>query len=141
MRNHRFHPVLCWVLFIWFGTSSTLLARGVVVCQDGRTGARIEWACDQNNSGECVTVCDGDSGEDDPGLPQPCQDTSIPGDESIAKVPPRPTSDGNVPIPVMVATLVLGTDAPERARAVWPGSEPQRPPDALRHIRTVVLLM
>ena len=140
MQRSRPNPFIAWFCLIWFGLTNTLLAGGMVVCNDGHGGSRIEWGCDRNTSGECLTSCGSETG-DDPGDPHPCQDTPIDTGEQVTKAPPRPTSDLVISVPMMVAVSVLWLDVPAPARVGWVASEPERPPDALKHIRTVVLLV
>lgn len=139
MHRSRFHPAIAWLCLIWFGLTSTLLSGGMVVCQDGHGGSRVEWGCDRNIGGECLTSCGGETG-DDPGDSHPCQDTPLDAGEQVSKAPPRSTSVLTIPVPVMAA-LVLGLDPPTPARVGWTSSAIERPPDALKRIRTVVLLV
>lgn len=140
MRRSRFHPVLTWLCLIWFGLTSTLLTGGMVVCRDGHGGTRVEWGCDQNGTGECLTSC-GSETEGDSGIPHPCQDTPIEGEQQVTKAAPRTTSDLSKTVAVTVAALVLWLDPPTPTNVAWSWSGPDRPPDLLRHIRTVVLLV
>jgi len=139
MRRSRSHPAIAWLCLIWFGLTNTLFSGGMVVCQDGHGGSRVEWGCDRNSSGGCLTTCGIETG-DDPCDPHPCQDTPIDAGEQVTKAPPRLTSDLAILVPVM-AVLALWLDPPTPANVGWIGFEPERPPDALKHIRTVVLLM
>lgn len=141
MRKGPSHPLIAWLFLIWFGLSNTVFAGGLVVCHDGHGGSRIEWACDRNATGECVTSCGDEGVEEDGSVPHPCQDTPLPSDPQIAKAPPRSAPELSISIPVMLAVLVFWADAPEPTAVVLSGSEPQRPPDALKFIRTVVLLV
>ena len=141
MRRSRFHPVIAWLFLIWFGVSNTAFASGLVVCHDGHGGSRIEWACDRNATGECVSICGDEGAEEDGSVPHPCQDTPLPSDPQVTKAPPRAPTEVSTPLPVMVAVLVFWADVPQPATVVLSGSEPQRPPDALKCIRTVVLLV
>lgn len=140
MLRGRFHPAFAWLFLIWFGLYNTVLASGLVACHDGHRGTRIEWGCDRNASGECSTSC-GDDTTDDSGSPDPCQDTPIQDDHPITKAPPRPTGKVSVPLTATVAVLVLWAPVSPRTGIAWASAEPERPPDALRHIRTVLLLV
>jgi len=141
MRQRRFHPAITWLFLICFGASNTLLAGGMVLCQDGHGGSRIEWGCDRNATGECITSCGGESADEEGSVPHPCQDTPIQDNEQITKAPPRLAGEVTIHAPVMVAVLVFWAEMPEPTRIVWTTSEPDRPPDALRHIRTIVLIV
>lgn len=141
MRQRRFHPVISWLFLIWFGLTSTVLASGLVVCQDGHGGSRIEWVCDRNPTGECVTSCGDDGAEEDGSVPHPCQDTPLPSDPQVTKAPSRSAAEVSILVPLMVAVLVSFAPEPVLTAVVLSGSEPQRPPDALKCIRTVVLLV
>jgi len=141
MQQRRPHPVLSWLCLIWFGLTNTVFAGGVTVCNDGHGGSWIEWGgCDRNADGECLVSCSGES-DDDLGVPHPCEDTPIPGQEQITKPPPRSVSDTAIPIAVLVAALVLWADTPLATQVAWTTSKPERPPDVLRYVRTVVLLV
>lgn len=141
MTKRRSHPLVAWLCLIWFGLTNTVFAGGMMLCNDGHGGSRIEWGgCEQNADGECLVSCARES-EDEPDAPHPCQDTPIPGQEQITKAPPRSASDTVIPVPVLVAVIVLWADAPVATQVAWATSEPERPPDVLRHIRTVVLLV
>jgi hypothetical protein len=143
MSRRLSHPVFAWLCLIWFGLTNTAFAGGMMVCNDGHGGSRVEWSgCERNADGECVVSCGSDP-DGDPGVPHPCEDTPIPGQEQIIKAPPRSAGETSVPVPVLMAVLVLGgwADPPLAAQAAWTAFEPDRPPDILRHIRTVVLLV
>jgi hypothetical protein len=139
MQRRRFHSALVTFCLVWFGLTNTLFAAGMVVCSDGHGGSRIEWGCDQNTSGECLTSCVSETGHD-PGDPHPCEDTPLDIGEHATKAPPRSTSDPAFPAPA-IAPLLLWLDPPTPASVGWVDVELQHPPDALEHIRTIVLLV
>ena len=138
MKRGSFHHWVSWLVLLWFGVSSAVLTGGVVVCRDAHGGVRIEWGCERTAAGQCVVKCD-EEPLDEPGLPLPCQDTPIAGDELAATALPRST--GNVTAPVLLAAPVLdpwmhSALGPIPARA---HEAPDRPPDSLARLRTVVL--
>lgn len=141
MRRIRSHPLIAWLFLIWFGLSNTVFAGGLVVCHDGHGGSRIEWGCDRNATAECMTSCGSDSADEDRNAPHPCQDTPLGDNQQITKAPSRSAQDVTVLISVAVAALVLWADVQQPTSVVWSGPEPQRSSDALRCIRTVVLLV
>ncbi|MGD9690390.1 MAG: hypothetical protein AB7K52_13770 [Phycisphaerales bacterium] len=140
MPRRRSNPGLIWLCLIWFTLTSSLCTGKMVICQDSLGGSRIEWGCGRSTSGECLTSCESESG-DKPGDLQPCQDTPISTGEQFAKALPRPLSDLANPVPEMVAISNLWLDLSVPVRVGWVPSEPERPPDALKHIRTIVLLV
>lgn len=142
MRRGRPHRFLAWLCLIWFGLTNTAFAGGLAVCQDGHGGTRLEWGCDRNASGECLTSCAGET-DDDPGDPHPCQDTPIEGDQEITTALPRAASDLATAVPLMVAATLSWFDSqfPAATKIARTACQPDRPPDSLRDIRTVVLLV
>ena len=62
-------------------------------------------------------------------------------DLQVTKAPPRSADELGMPTLLVVAALVLWADVTSATRCEWSVSEPQRPPDALKCIRTVVLLV
>jgi hypothetical protein len=143
MPRSRSNPALAWLCLIWFGLSNTLLASGLVACRDGHGGVRFEWGCSRNASGECVESCGAGVGEsgDDTGQPHPCDDTPIKGDHQVTKAPPRATNDVPVPVPMLLAVIAMRIDMPTPAQVVWDRARPQRPPDTLERLRSVILLV
>lgn len=144
MLRGRVHPVMALLCLICFGLTNTLLAGGMVVCRDAHGGLRIEWGCGRNSSGECVTSCEGVDGEssDDLGDPHPCQDIPVESGRQIVKAPPRGHDSVLILAPVPVAVLAPGDEGPRPIKARFGARcEYERPPDALRHVRTVVLLV
>jgi hypothetical protein len=139
MRRSRLHSALACSCLIWFGLINTLFAAGMVVCRDGHGGSRVEWGCDRNTSDECLTSCISETG-DDPGDPHPCQDTPLDVGEQLAKPLPRSMSGPAVPAPVM-APLLRWPDPSTPVSVGWIDDEIRRPPDALKHIRTILLLV
>lgn len=140
MRRRPFHPLIAWLLLLSFGLSNTLLAGGLVVCHDGHGGTRIERGCDRNSSGECLGSC-GDEAEEEEVPAHPCQDTLIPADHQVSKAPPRSKGDVTVEAQVLVAVLSFRRDVVQLSKSLVPDSGPDRPPDELRFIRTVILLV
>ena len=141
MQSRRFHPLIAWLCLIWFGLTNTVLAGGIVVCRDGHGGMSIEWGCDRNTQGECLTSCGGEADNDDSTAPHPCEDTPVPSDLQITKAPPRAASELTVPVPFLVAVLIDWADVAEPIATTSESSQPERPPDVLKHLRTVVLLV
>ncbi len=140
MRRNRFNHTLAWFCLIWFGLTSTAFAGGLVRCQDGHGGTRYELGCDRNTGGECLTSCGGEA-SDDSGLPHPCEDTPVESDQELTQPPPRSTTDLTVGLPPAVAALAFWTEPPTLTRAAWTRAGPDRSPSALRHIRSVILLV
>ena len=139
MTRTRLTPLFAWLCLMWFGLSNTLFTGGIVVCRDGHGGTRIEWGCNRNASDECATSCG--SEESEPGsIPaHPCDDTPLKGDHELSKAPPRITGDFYVA--AIPAALTTGVDA-----SLWPAAapehaRPQRPPDTLQRLRSVILLV
>lgn len=141
MQSRRAHPLIAWLCLIWFGLTNTVLAGGMVVCRDGHGGMSIEWGCDRNTQGECLTSCGGEADNDDSTAPHPCEDTPVPSDLQITKAPPRAASELTVPVPFLVAVLIAWADVAQPIATTSESSQPERPPDVLKHLRTVVLLV
>jgi len=143
MLHNRFNPGLAWLCLIWFALTNTLFAGGMVVCRDGHGGSRIEWGCTQNASGECATSCGSefDGSGDDNGPAHPCDDTPIEGDHQISKAPPRTATDAPVPVLVRLAVIAMHIDVPLPTLVAWDRARPQRPPDTLERLRSVILLV
>lgn len=142
MRHTRFNFAISWLCLIWFGLTSTLFTGGLVVCSDDDGGARIEWGCVRGADGECATSCRSDVGEDDRGgRPEPCHDTPIQGDHQVVKAPPRPTGDLPVLAPTIFAAVAMFMDPPPPAPLAWDRARPQRPPDTLQRLRSVILVV
>lgn len=143
MTRNRFNPAVAWLCLIWFGLTNTLFASGMVVCRDGHGGARVEWGCSRNESGECVTSCGLGVGEsdDDGGQPHPCDDTPVKSDHEVTKAPSRTMIDVPVSVPVLLAVIAMHIEVPLPAQVVWDRARPQRPPDTLQRLRSVILLV
>lgn len=143
MTRNSLNPALAWLCLIWFGLTNTLFASGMVVCRDGHGGSRIEWACSQNANGECITSCgsDAESPGDDHGPAHPCDDTPVKGGHKVTKAPPRTTNDAPVLVLVILAVIPMHTDVPPPVRVTWDRDRPQRPPDTLQRLRSVILVV
>ncbi|MBX3356969.1 MAG: hypothetical protein KF745_00935 [Phycisphaeraceae bacterium] len=134
--------LVTWLCLAWFGLAGTVLAGGVVVCRDGSGVLRLEWMCERNTHGGCLAAC-GDEADDDHDSPTPvpCDDTPVRGEVQITKAPARAELELAAPLPVAVVVDPWGERLSAFAVAVRVISEPERPPDPIRHIRTVVLLV
>ncbi len=143
MTRDRFYPALAWLCLIWFGLANTLLAGGMVVCRDGHGDSRVEWGCSRNDSGECAISCGSDFDEPghDEGPAHPCDDTPINGEYQVTNAPPRTMSDVPGPVPVHVAVIAMHMEVPLPAQVAWDRARPQRPPDTLQRLRSVILLV
>lgn len=142
MQSRRFHPLIAWLCLIWFGLTNTVLAGGIVVCRDGHGGIAIEWGCDRSAQDECLNACGDAPEEDHLPVPHPCEDTPLASDLQVTKAPARATGELTVQIPVLVAVLVVWADVPQPLATMWGCSNKlERPPDVLKHIRTVVLVV
>lgn len=139
----RFQPLVAWLVLIWFGMSNSALMGGLVVCQDAHGGSRVEWRCERNSLGECLTGCadDSDGSDADTTSPRSCQDTPVPSDQQVTKATTCAVGDLAVPSFVNPAFVELWDDVPGPMVVASATSDPERPPDELRHIRTVVLLV
>ncbi len=137
------HPLTTWLCLIWFGLANTVLAGGMVVCRDGHGGISIEWGCERNDLGECTTANADEERPVDPVSPRPCEDTPVPSELQLSKAPSRATGELTDTNPALVATLVGWASVPQTfAATVGLGRFiPDRPPDVLKHIRSVVFLV
>ena len=138
MKPRRSNPFIVWFCLIWFGLTNTVLAGGLVVCNDGHGDSRIEWGCGKSVSGECLTSCSEEPG-DEPA--HPCQDTPINGDAQVTPAPPRSIDIGSVVLPEILAACVFWTADFQPKSFLCKTPEPEGPPDTLRRIRTIVLLV
>lgn len=141
MRRIRFHPLIAWLVLIGFGVTNTLLAGGIVICRDGHGKLQVEWGCDRSATGECISSCGTEIANESSPAPHPCQDSPIQGEEQITGARPRLIGEVSIAAPLPAAALTLWTGMPGLDRPNWIRSDPERPPDALRHIRTVVLIV
>lgn len=142
MRRIRFNPLIAWLCLISFGLTNTLLAGGLAICRDAHGGSRIEWGCSRNTSGECVSSCGGGVGcdlPDDRGAPHPCVDTPLVGVPQVLKAQPREVNA--VSTAALMAEPSLCFDTRERISRLWSRTEPDRPPDVLKRIRAIVLVV
>jgi hypothetical protein len=138
MMRGRIHPFLAWLCLICFGLANTAFAGGVV-CNDGHGGSRIEWGgCEQNADGECAVSCANEPG--DAGASAPCEDTLLACVEQI-RSGSRVTGEMVMPAATFAALPVKWGQAPAVTRLAWRTSDPERPPDVLRHVRSIVLLV
>lgn len=140
MRTTRFQLWVTWLCLIAFGASNTLLRSGLVVCSD-HEGQRIEWGCDRNEAGECLS-----SGDSRPAThsddSKPCDDDALPSDTA-----PAPTaSRGNhvpppdlLPVPLMIADFGFG-NPPSSLRAISVAGGDRHPYPAVM-LRCVVLIV
>lgn len=141
MQSGRIHRIVASLYLIWFGLSYTLAAGGMVICRDGHGESRIEWRCERAPDGECLTSCGDDSDHEDSGTPHPCEDSQISEDQQVGRRPARFTSEVELSLPVFETPVASRADDVEPASRVWTSCEPQRPPDSLVHIRTIVLVV
>jgi hypothetical protein len=142
MPSRGFHLLATWLCLFWLGLGNTVLASGIVICRDGHGDVSLEWGCDRNPQGECQTACEGEDVPCDPVDPaHPCQDTPIPSGLHIAKAPPRTGGEPMISFPVLVAVLFVWAEPPRTLITTWDRSPSERPPDVLKHIRSVVLLV
>lgn len=142
MRRSRSNPLVAWLCLISFGLTNTLLAGGLAICRDAHGGLRIEWGCSRNVSGECVSSCGGGVGSDSPddrGAPHPCDDTPLEGVPQLVKAQPREVNA--VLTAALVAVPSLWVDTGEQTCRLWSRTGPDRPPDVLKRIRVIVLLV
>lgn len=144
MTSRYSNPVLAWLCLVSFVLTNTLLASGLVVCRDGHGSTRVEWGCNQNSNGECVTSCgsDADLPDEDHGPTHPCDDTPIKGGHLMTKAPSSNTTKaGAAGVPVCQTAAVVLIDAAARPPTPKEKAAPQRPPDTLLHLRTVILIV
>lgn len=142
MKIRRFDPLIAWLILIWFGLTNTVLSGGFVVCRDGHGGVAIEWGCDRNAEGGCATACGDPITEEQIPLPYPCEDTPVAGESQVTHAPPRSAAELSSMIPALVAVLVVWADVSEpEATMCGCADTAGRPPDALTHFRTVVLVV
>lgn len=142
MRRIRSNPLIAWLCLFSFGLTNTLLASGLAICRDAHGGLRIEWGCSRNTSGECITSCGGGVGSDSPddrGAPHPCDDKPLEGAPEVVKAQPREVNA--VSTTALAAVPSLWVDTREQISRLWSRVEPERPPDVLRRIRAIVLIV
>ncbi len=149
MRFRRFHHPVAWFCLIWFGLANTLMASGVVVCQDGHGDSRVEWGCSQNDRGECASRC-GDasepeqSGSCDQDESRPCRDVPVEMDGQVQRHRTDAAAKDVQVFPVAVPAVVLPWGVGEPPAGVWGTRRfitAEHPPDTLRCLRSVVLLV
>lgn len=141
MLNRRVHPLIAWLCLIWFGLTNTIHAGGLAICRDGHGGVSIEWGCDRNAHGECVNVCGDEVRAHDPATSHPCEDTPVLSELQFVKAASRATTELRVPVPVLLAVLFPRAESSRPAVARPDSSSPERPPDELKHIRSVILVV
>lgn len=141
MLHSRFQPLIAWLCLACFGPGSLLLTGGVVLCRDGQGGSRIEWGCDRTSGGNCLQGA-AESPDDDGDVPHGCQDTPVQPGAQSARTAPRSTGElACIPVPTPAAPAQLEPCPPDHPRDRWTSLTSARPPDALVHLRTVVLLV
>lgn len=138
MKHPFAHPVIVWLCLIWFGLANSVFAGSVVICNDGHGVSRIEWGCNRTDSGECASACAEEHAEEDPAAPHPCEDTPVASELPVTKSPRRGSVETIVAVPVVMAEPVHWVVLPAPSRLIFVSSGPDRPPDRLKHIRTVV---
>jgi hypothetical protein len=139
MPRARLHPLVTWFCLIWFGLLHSALAAGLVVCRDGSGGASIEWGCERDSAGQCVTNAPADEREPSDN-PQPCQDQPIVCDQQLAKAP-RVEAQLPAPLPALILLVIPWAPPVALAQPRGPCDGPPRPPDILGAIRTFVLVV
>lgn len=140
MSRRRFESVTAWLCLIVFGLSHVLSVSGLVVCRDAHGGVRIEIACAKNATGECITSC-GDEVDSTQDEQHPCNDTPVQAEGTVAKIVPRVTLDSGIPIQLPCLLPAFVAVAPPRSLVLWACATPERPPDALKLVRSVILLV
>lgn len=141
MCRNRIQPLFAWLFLLYFGLGNTLFAGGMVVCKTGDGAIRLEWGCERDGAGGCASGVDGGSTDEEPGDPEPCQDTPVAEGLRLAKAPPRAETGQRAADAMDVAVIVVRVEPPVRVRAAWIIPGPDRPPDAIAYIRTVVLIV
>lgn len=111
-----------------------------MLCRDGHGGVRIEIGCGKNATGECFTSC-GEETDEHQDEQHPCDDTPIKFEGGVAKVSLRMTLDTSVTAQLPCALPTFFLEAPASSPVRWTWTTPDRPPDMLRHVRSVVILI
>lgn len=135
MRVTQVHPVIAWFLLALLGLVTACPMGGVVLCHDGHGGVSLEWGCERTAGGACVETC-GDRSWAGAEHEHPCEDVPIGGEAQDSKLPVR-QAWGWVP-PTAAVSLVVWESIGPAAQGREGVSAPPRPPDRLRHIRSVV---
>jgi hypothetical protein len=139
MLPTRLHGLIAWFCLLWFGLVNTAFAGGgLVVCHDALGGSRVEWGCSRTDAGECQVA---QNTADERGLPGPCRDTPIQSEGHLAKAPPRTTCEATALAPVFVPVLLRWDEPRPFLKSAWLRPAPERPPDPLGRLRTIILLV
>ncbi|CAN5824229.1 hypothetical protein BH11PLA1_BH11PLA1_00590 [soil metagenome] len=140
--------ILCLVAF---GLGQTLFAFMGVLCTDASGQSRIEYACIKTGEGRCLVSCtngasaliEDDHDEDSSAPPEPCEDQPLSQQFNAAKIVPQGISFDTVLATFVVAVLCDTWSSP-LAESVWSGRatlDPERPPDSLARLRTIILIV
>lgn len=131
-----------WLCLLAIAIGSLLSRAGVVVCSDGTGGSRVEWGCDRNERGECVTDCGPAEQHDDGEAPHPCDDRTAFPDQGglhqsgIAKADLTPPMLAIAELPARPFAVPPGL----MLRSSCPPTDP-RPPDAVALLRSIIILV
>lgn len=141
MNAVRLRYILAWTCLIAFGLNCTVFTGGLVVCSDHR-GAHLEFGCERDGNGMCVSSCSDSSDDDHPDQPnRPCDDTLLQGDQYVPRVAASqivlPISAFLYDVQSLHASELF---APTFIR-VRRSTARDRPPDSVNRLRTVVLLV
>ena len=142
MRCPPVHPLTLWLSLIAFLISSTVVRTGLVVCDDGHGNSRLEWRCERNVRGECLTTCDDSGSNDDDGAPHPCDDK--PAAPDIVKASPASSTQVEWPAVAAPAALTVLEELPVPQPGLVCGQTDwarAHPPDHLALLRCVILLV
>jgi hypothetical protein len=142
-RMHRrpLQTVLAWLCLSAFWLSHTVIAGNLVVCRDMHGGSRVEWGCGKSASGECRPPSAQGEHSDERAEPGPCEDIPVQAELQIAKTLSRSTDQLIASALTLVAVRTPDLFPFRTAAHITPVVAPDRPPDALCRIRTVVLLV
>ena len=141
MRRPLSQTLFAWLCLIGFGLCGAFVQSGVTVCSDGHGGSRLEWGCDRNDDGECVTSCGESSASDErhEGMPHPCDDRPLKQDQTFAQRGVRQIELPGPTAPVAIPDWFWsGTPAPVARRLPPPRAHP---PDTVAVLRCVILVI
>lgn len=145
MRRTPIQLVTVWLCLLAALVGGTGLTSRIVHCDDGQGGSRVEWGCERNDRGECLSACatDVDDCEDGQSEPHPCDDRKLAEDVVTAK----PAAADRLAVPPMLPLLMpplVGVDPAELDIAPLrhaPSPTRAHPPDAAAKLRSTIIIV
>lgn len=148
----RISPAIAGFLAVLLAVVNTAFATGIVTCRDG-SGMRLEWACVKDPAGRCLNACQDDhpaggavqlrQAENNGACHGPCEDLPIKrsDDPGLRADRVNPDLPSFCPQPLLLPAVWSAIPASLPRPVIATAARGERPPDSMRTLRGVILIV